>query len=158
MLHGIFWIVVWTFVPALELRASIPYGLFWEKLSWPMVFVVAVVANFVLGLVLYPLMDLVVSLMQRIPVVHRVWLLYVERTRRKIHASVEKWGELAVAVFIGIPLPGTGVYSGALAAYLIGLPFRKFIIADFLGVLVAGAIVTVVCLTGNQLLTRIFVR
>jgi uncharacterized membrane protein len=53
-----------------------------------------------------------------------------------------------VALFIGIPLPGTGSYSGALGAYLLGLGYRKFIIANVIGVLMAGTIVTAVVLGG----------
>ena len=133
-------VILWTLIPTLELRASIPVGIFHQKMNWAVVFAVAVTANFVLGLALYPLMDLIMKLMQRIPFVHRIWARYVERTRSKIHAGVEKYGEWAVGFFIGIPLPGTGVYSGALAGYLIGLPFRKFIISDLIGVLLAGVL------------------
>ena len=51
-----------------------------------------------------------------------------------------------MAVFIGIPLPGSGVYTGALGAYLLGVDRRKFSVANVLGVLIAGAAVTAVCL------------
>jgi len=76
--------------------------------------------------------------------------MYVEKTQKKIHKLVEKYGELSVAVFVGIPLPGSGVYSGALAAYLIGLDFKKFTIANIIGVLIAGTLVTIISLTGMQ--------
>jgi uncharacterized membrane protein len=59
---------------------------------------------------------------------------------------VDKYGELGVAVFIGVPLPGTGVYSGALGSYLLGLNRRKFMIANIRGVVIAGAAVTAICL------------
>jgi len=68
--------------------------------------------------------------------------------QKKINKHVDKYGELAVAIFIGIPLPGSGVYSGAIAAYLLGLKYRKFIIANIIGVLIAGIIVTIISLTG----------
>lgn len=60
--------------------------------------------------------------------------------------NVEKYGELGVAVFIGIPLPGSGVYTGAFGAYLLGLDKRKFGVANVIGVLIAGVAVTVLCL------------
>ena len=59
---------------------------------------------------------------------------------------MDKYGEWALAIFIGIPLPGSGVYSGALAADLLGLSFRKFVVANIVGVLIAGVIVTAVSL------------
>lgn len=155
MIKGILIMVGITFIPALELRASIPWGLI-KHMDWRVVFVVAVAANFLLGVILYPLMDLIMKLMQRIPFVHRIWAKYVERTRVKIHAGVEKYGEWAIGVFIGVPLPGTGVYSGALAAYLIGLSFRKFLVANLIGVVMAGVLVMAVCLTGNAVLLKWF--
>ncbi len=151
-------IVLCTFIPTLELRASIPLGIFVEEMHWAVVFGIAVVANFILGLILYPMMDFIMNLMQKIPFVHRLWNMYVQRTQRKIHAAVEKWGEFAVAAFIGVPLPGTGVYGGALAAYIIGLPFKKFIVAELIGVLIAGVLVTVFCYTGNEVLVRWFTK
>ena len=51
-----------------------------------------------------------------------------------------------LAIFIGIPLPGSGVWTGALAAYLLGVRFRDFAIACVIGVLIAAAIVTAVTL------------
>ena len=51
-----------------------------------------------------------------------------------------------MALFIGIPLPGSGVYTGAFGSYLLGLDRRKFAIANVVGVLIAGAAVTGLCL------------
>jgi uncharacterized membrane protein len=74
----------------------------------------------------------------------------VTRTQRRIQKSVDRYGEMGVALFIGIPLPGTGSYSGALGAYLLGLGYRRFIIANVIGVLMAGSIVTAVVLSGVE--------
>jgi len=141
--------LVWiTFLPFLELRASIPYGILKANLNWVIVFLVCVVTNIILGAVLYPLIDTITKILTRIGFIDKLYEMYITRTRRKIDRYVEKYGYLGVAIFIGIPLPGSGVYSGALAAYLIGLDYKKFIIADIIGVLIAGIIVTIVSLTG----------
>lgn len=141
--------LIWiTFLPFLELRASIPYGILKANLDWALVFLVCVVTNIILGAVLYPLIDRIVRIVTRIGFIDSLYKMYVKRTQRGIEKYVGRYGELGVAIFIGIPLPGSGVYSGALAAYLIGLDYRKFIIADIIGVLIAGIIVTIVSLTG----------
>jgi len=70
---------------------------------------------------------------------------------------VDKYGEWGIALFIGIPLPGSGSYSGALAAYVLGLSYKKFIIANLLGVLIAGIAVLIVSLTGSSLFS-IFIK
>jgi len=63
---------------------------------------------------------------------------------------IDKYGEMGIAIFIGIPLPGTGSYTGALGAYLMGIGYKKFIIANVIGVLIAGTIVTLVVLSGVE--------
>lgn len=150
--------LIWiTFLPFLELRASIPYGVFKTNLNLFLIFAVCVIANIILGGILYLLMDKIIKTATRIENIDKIYQRYIEGMQKKINKYVEKYGELAVAVFIGIPLPGSGVYSGALAAYLIGLKYKKFIIADIIGVLIAGIIVTIVSLTGAGLF-NIFIK
>ena len=134
-----------TLLPALELRASIPYGIAREY-PLPFVVTVCVIANIVLGLMVFFFLDKFVHLFLRWKRFERIYTFYVERAQRKIQKPVERWGELGVAVFIGIPLPGSGVYTGALAAYVLGLSYRKFMIANVIGVLIAATAVTIVCL------------
>jgi uncharacterized membrane protein len=147
------WLILWTLVPALELRFSIPWGVYREQYPWPVVALICVAANIALGFGVFFFIEEIIKLMTLWKPVGRLWDRYVERTQKKIHAKVEKYGEWAVAVFIGIPLPGSGVYSGALASYLIGLPFRKFVVANILGVLIAGAVVTAVSVLGIESLS-----
>lgn len=137
-------IIAVTFLPFLELRASIPYGILALKMHWLPVFIIAVAANIILGLLIYFFLDKIIHIFLRVKPIDRVYRKYVEKIQNKVHKYVEKYGEFAVAVFIGIPLPGSGVYSGALAAYLIGLGYKKFMIANIIGVLIAGIIVTIV--------------
>lgn len=146
-----------TFIPTLELRASIPYGIFATDIHWTTVFAVCIIANIIIGILIYVFMDWIIKVLTRIQVVSRIWNNYVDKTQHKIQRGVDKYGEWAVAIFIGIPLPGSGVYTGALAAYLIGLNFKKFMVANIIGVLIAGIIVTAICLTGAGV-SNIFIK
>jgi len=146
-----------TFIPTLELRASIPYGIFISHLPWLKVFIVCIIANIGVGIVVYILMDFIIKVLTTFAPVAKWWQNYVARTQHRIQHGVDKYGEWAVAIFIGIPLPGSGVYTGALAAYLIGLKFRKFMVANIFGVLIAGVIVTAICLTGSGI-SSIFIK
>ena len=147
-MNGIIELIFITFLPFLELRASIPYGILGLEMNWITVFFVCVITNIILGIVLFLFMRIILKILTKIKFIEKIWTKYVEKTQKKIRGAVEKYGEWAVAIFIGIPLPGSGVYSGALAAYLIGLNFKKFIIANIVGVLIAGVIVTIISLTG----------
>jgi len=141
--------LIWiTFLPFLELRASIPYGILRTNLNWFLVFIICVITNIILGAILYLIIDKIIKIATKIKTIDNIYQKYLEQMQKKINKHVDKYGELAVAIFIGIPLPGSGVYSGAIAAYLLGLKYRKFIIANIIGVLIAGIIVTIISLTG----------
>jgi len=146
-----------TFIPTLELRASIPYGIFGTGIHWFQVFLICVVANIIIGIIIYVFLEWIIKLMCLFGPIEKLWNGYVQKTQRRISEGVEKYGEWAVAVFIGIPLPGSGVYTGAVAAFLVGLNFKKFMIANIIGVIIAGILVTAICLTGSSL-SSIFVK
>ena len=148
MIKAILWLVAVTLIPALELRASIPVGIFAlaETVSWPVVVLICVVTNIVLGWVVFLVMGPVFTFLRKWRwFENRIWPI-LEKTQHKIHPYVEKYGEIGVAVFIGIPLPGSGVYTGAFGSYLLGLDRRKFAIANIIGVLIAAAAVTGICM------------
>jgi uncharacterized membrane protein len=139
-----------TLIPALELRASIPVGIFNSDiqgtLSWPMVAVICIIANIILGWIVFAIMGPAFTFIRRWGWFERTIWPILEKTQHKIHPYVEKYGEFGVALFIGIPLPGSGVYTGAFGSYLLGLDKRKFAIANVIGVLIAAVAVTALCL------------
>ncbi|HIB85266.1 MAG TPA: ligand-binding protein SH3, partial [Chromatiaceae bacterium] len=63
---------------------------------------------------------------------------------------IDKYGFWGLMVFVMIPLPVTGAYTGSFAAWIFGVKRRKAFLAVSLGVLIAGVIVTTVVLTGSQ--------
>lgn len=150
--------LIWiTLLPFLELRASIPYGIFSTNLHWLIVFLVCVVTNIILAPVVYFILDNFVELFTKIKFIDRIYQKIVVRTQKRVQKYVEKYGVFGLALFIGVPLPGSGVYSGALAAYLLGFRKRDFFLAAVIGVLIAGLIVLLVSLLGNGALS-LFVK
>ena len=144
MINNILYLIFITLLPFLELRASIPYGINVFRMPWLNVFIVCVIANIILGILIYFMLEKFVKFFLRYKIFSKPYNKIVLTTQKKIQKSVDKYGELGVALFIGVPLPGSGVYSGALGAYVIGLNFKKFIIANIIGVLIAGTIVTII--------------
>jgi uncharacterized membrane protein len=57
---------------------------------------------------------------------------------------MEKWGWLGIAVFVAIPLPMTGAWTGTIGAWVLGVSRRRTMLAVIIGVLVAGAVVTAI--------------
>lgn len=139
-----------TLLPFLELRASIPYGILNTNLNWVTVFLICVIANIILAPIAYFFLDKIVHWFFFIKPFERFYKHKVEKTQKKIHKYVEKYGEIGLALFIAIPLPGSGVYTGAIAAYVLGMSYKDFIKAATIGVFIAGVIVTAITLTGNE--------
>ena len=144
-------IVLLTFVPGLELRASIPYGILVAKLPWLAVVGAACLANVLIGPMTYFALERFLHLLLRIRLVDWLWQQMIVRTQKKLQPVIARHGVWGLSVFIGIPLPGTGVYSGAVGGYLLGLNRRQVYIASAAGVLIAAAIVTAVVLTGSEI-------
>ena len=152
-------IVLLTLVPALELRAAIPYGVYaLGRGQWPVVFALAVVTNIALGPVVYILLDRFLHLVLKIKFCDRLWQRMVVKTQKKIHAKVQKYGVLVLGLFIGVPLPGSGVYSGAAGGYVLGFSHRDFFKATVLGVIIAGVAVLLVTLLGGKMIQRLFIK
>lgn len=146
-----------TLLPILELRGSIPYGIFKTDMHWILVFIVCIFFNILVAPISYFIYDKLIHIFLKIKIIERYWKLYVEKTRKNIKKYVDKYGEIGLAIFIGIPLPGSGVYSGVLGGYLVGMDYKKIFKASVIGVLIAGITVLAVCLTGVGIF-KIFVK
>lgn len=146
-------------MPVIELRAGIPAGhaLMMPRgqgVSWTdrlrtsaNIFLWAVAGNmlpvpFILKL-LGPLADFCSK--NRLGKRFFDWLF--ARTRKK-SAEVEKYETLGLTIFVAVPLPATGAWTGAMVAFILGMSFAHAMVSIFLGVLIAGVIVSVLCLMG----------
>ena len=135
--------------PLGELRAAIPVGLAVYHLPWPAVLAVAVLANLLPAvfwlLFLNPLSG---WLSAKSAFCRNFFQKLFNSTRKKHQAQIEKYGWWGLMSFVAIPLPLTGAWTGALIAFLVGMPFSKALSAISVGVVVAGVIVTAIVKAG----------
>ncbi len=159
MLRQILLLFLFTLIPTLELRYSIPHGfvLYRDTLGPALIVGVCLLANIALAPLVWLFVRYVVDLFLRVAWIDRIYQAVVTRAAARLSPYLDKWGTLGLALFIGVPLPGSGVYSGALGAYVLGFNFRQYFIASVLGVFIAGAAVTAVVVTGTTAL-EIFVK
>lgn len=135
-------------LPIGELRVAIPVGMtvydlpFWSAFLWSFIGNIIPIFFVIWGL------DLLInkSAVHRIYFLNKFFNWLFERTRKKHTKSFERWQNLALVVFVAIPLPGTGAWTGALIAYVFGIPLKRAFPAIALGVLIAGTIVTLITL------------
>ncbi len=152
MLTRVVQVMVLSVVPWVELRLAIPFGI--TKGLHPVItFFAAVAASWIVIAPVFLVLDLFyVRFLSRYPVVR--W--GIEEVRARGRRYVERWGVLGVAIYVSLPLPGPGVYSGAILAWLFGLPRRQAIVALALGVVVSAFLVTLIS-TGLIAIIRKFV-
>ncbi|RLI99595.1 MAG: hypothetical protein DRP06_03190 [Candidatus Aenigmatarchaeota archaeon] len=145
---NLFWVVLLTFLPTLELRASIPYALLILEMNPLIAFLIIILANIVLGEIIFYSLHTILPHVLRIELLERIYNKCIKRIQKKIHKNVDKYGTMGLALFIGVPLPGSGVWTGALAAFLLGFERKEFSKANIIGVLIAGVVVTFVVVAG----------
>ncbi|MDR1972741.1 MAG: small multi-drug export protein [Treponema sp.] len=138
-----FWTAFLAFLPISELRGAIPFALA-NGVPWYIAYPYAVSLNALVAPVCWLFLSTLHKLFLRMGWYERFFNRFVERARRKLQAGVEKWGWLGIAVFVAIPLPITGAWTGTLGAWVLGLPRRRTLLAVVLGVLCAGIVVTLV--------------
>jgi uncharacterized membrane protein len=126
--------------PLVELRIAIPYGI--TKGLNPLVAIAAaVVATWAVILPMFLVMDLFYDrFLSRVGPIRRA----VEEIRARGRKHVERWGVVGVGIYVSLPLPGPGVYSGVVLAWLFGLPRRQAIVSLALGILVSAVLVAVI--------------
>ncbi|WP_297070812.1 COG2426 family protein [Thermococcus sp.] len=137
-------VFVLSLVPTFEGRYAVVYGI-GRGYSLSGTLIVAAFGVLLLSLVLpavLPYIDRFMFWLEGTPLrkVARLYLYYVERVRKKAHPYLKRWGFWGLLIFVAIPLPGTGVWTGALAAYLLGIKNRRAFPALLLGGLLSMAI------------------
>jgi uncharacterized membrane protein len=131
--------------PIGELRASIPLGLTILHQPWFLVFAISVIGNMIPPIfILWLFPKFSGWLMSHSKFMNRFLNWLFERTRKKVHDKIEKYGDLALIIFVAIPLPNTGAWTGALAAWLFGIPMKRALPNILYGVIIAGVIVTLI--------------
>lgn len=133
-----------SLLPISELRGGIPYGLS-QHLPLAKVLLLAIIGNYLPVLPLYFGIERLAGYLSRYPVCQRFFERLFSRTRRKAK-KIEYSEFFGLAVFVGIPLPITGAWTGAIAASLLGIPKERALPAIFLGILMAAVVVTFVTL------------
>ena len=132
-------------LPAIEVRGSIPCLAAFK--CDPSYIVLSYLIATIVGILVYIFIEEILKVAEKF--FEKFWkggarLLekIIERTEKGAGEKVRKYGTLGLALFVAIPLPGTGVWSGALAAYLLGLDLRDTVIALSVGNAIATAIMS----------------
>ena len=153
MLKDYLLIFLVSMVPIIELRGAIPIS---QGLQLPMLqsYIVCIIGNMLPVPIIYLFARKVLEWGADKPVIGGFfsWCLRTgESGGRKLQAKAGRGLFLALLLFVGIPLPGTGAWTGTLAASILDMDFKSTTIAVMLGVLLAGIIMMVLSFAGVNL-------
>ena len=133
--------VLVSMIPVIELRGGIPFGVSVGLPVW-MAYLAAIIGNMLPVPFIVVYIRRIFQWMRRhLPRLNHL----VSKLEEKAHLKgkkVTKYKYLGLAIFVAIPLPGTGAWTGALAAAFLDMPLRKALPSIFAGVLIAGFLIT----------------
>ncbi len=133
--------------PILELRMAIPLGFMYFKMTIYQAFLLAVLGNLIPIVPALFLFEPVSRHLRKFRLWRKFFDWLFERTKKNSD-SIQKFEALGLAIFVAIPLPMTGAWSGVVAASLFKIRFRYAFPAIVLGILSAGLIVSFLCKVG----------
>ena len=140
-------VVIIAALPVVELRGALPVAINVFHMPWYWAFCLAVIGNLLPVPILLLFFDSLVKAISKVNIGRRLVNWVLQRTRR--HGEViERYERIGLILFVAIPLPVTGAWTGSIAAFLLGLKFNYAFLSILCGVIIAGAIVTCLCLLG----------
>ncbi len=141
-------------LPIVELRGAIPFGVSVHGMSYGQAYLISVIGNLVPVIPLLLALGPVERWMGRWRPMRRFfdWVFARSRRRGKL---IERFKFLGLLLFVGIPLPVTGAWTGAAAAYVFGLPLKRSFPAIVMGVMLAGVVVSLAWAGGLTLFTKL---
>jgi len=143
------YIFILTILPIIELRVGLPLGISYAiKNNFPiiLIFFIVVFLNILLIFFIFFFLDYINKFLLRIKIYRKFFVFYLNKFRKKVDKFETKYNSLgffALVLFVAIPLPGTGAWTGCLVAWVLGLDRTKSIASIALGVIIAGIIILI---------------
>jgi len=135
-----FSVFITSMLPISELRGAIPLGLL-LGINLIESAVIAIVGNIILCFLLMFLLRPIIRLLSKISLFNS-FMEYLQRRTIKKSLKVKKLSLFGLYILVAIPLPGTGVYTGAMVATFLDIRYKHAIPVMGLGVLTSGIIVS----------------
>lgn len=133
-----------SMVPLIEQRGAIPLGFLYnmEPLT---IFLLSLFGSIIPSPFILLLFTRIYRFLESKPFFKRLVDL-IDAKIAKNRDALEKRKELGLIIFVAIPLPTTGIWTGSAVAAFLGLDFKKSLLCNFIGGVISAAIITVVCL------------
>ena len=134
-------------LPVVELRGALPVAINLFHLPWYQALYLTIIGNMLPVPFLLLFLESLAKVISRTDTGKKLVDWVFQRTRQHM-GVIEKYERIGLMLFVAIPLPGTGAWTGSVAAFLCGLKFNRAFLSITCGVITCGAIVTSLCLIG----------
>ena len=141
--------ILLSMLPIAELRGGIPYAIA-NDVNPFLAYFICVGANILAFPIVYLFLEFLHPLFLKVGIYQKLFDKFVLKTRKKLEIKIKKYGFWGLMLFVMIPLPVTGAYTGSLAAWLFNIPKKKAFISVVLGVIISVIIVTIISLSGME--------
>ena len=146
-----FLIFFWSMVPWIEARYVMYYAIEILGWQWWQALPLAVIGN----MLPIPFILLFFHYVEKFLRNYKSWTRLMDwlfkKTRKRADAKIKRYKHLGLLIFVAIPLPFTGAWTGALIAYLFDLKFGRSLLIIFIGVVIAALIITILTLSGQYI-------
>ncbi|MDT0538550.1 MULTISPECIES: COG2426 family protein [Croceitalea] len=132
--------ILWSISPFGESKVGIPYGIAQGVNSY-LVFITCFLANLLVFPIMMYFLDNINKGLVRWRPYKKVALWVAKRAKTGTGDKIQRFGVLGLALFVMIPLPGTGVYAGSIASYLFRIERKKAFIANAIGIFFSSIII-----------------
>lgn len=140
-----------SMIPWIEARYIMVYAINLLGWEWWQALPIAVIGN----MLPIPFILLFFKFVEKFLRNYKFWADIMDwlfaKTRKRADRKIRRYEYLGLLLFVAIPLPFTGAWTGALIAYLFGLNFSKSLITIFIGVIIAAFIMIVLIFTGQYI-------
>ncbi len=140
-------VMIISALPVIELRGAMPVAINMFRIPWYEALVLCVIGNMVPVPILLLFLDSLAKIARKVKP-GRIFIDWLFTRTRKRSGLIEKYEHIGLTMFVAVPLPITGAWTGSIAAFLLGLKFRNSFLAILGGVIIAGLILTVLSLLG----------
>ncbi len=143
----LFYAILLTIAPITELRVGLPLAINYaieSSVPISLIFILILLVNIFMIFVIFFFLDTFHEGFMKISIYRKMFNSYIKRFRKKVDKFEKKYEEsgfIALALFVAVPLPGTGAWSGCLVSWLLGLDRKKSVLAIAVGITIAGLLI-----------------
>jgi len=139
--------VIISILPVVELRGAIPIATGLLGMPWYEALYLSIIGNLIPVPFILLFLESISKLVSRVGIGKKFIDCLFTRTSKR-SGIIQRYKYLGLMLFVAIPLPFTGAWTGSLAAFLLGLKFSRALVAITAGVIIAGLIITALSLIG----------